>query len=259
MTYILGAKCSDGVVLVADTKVTIGEGTEHSYSKKIFKPFTQVYMGAAGMGGLYKSFENRVVSVVNTYNQLQDKDPKYQLNSSQSFSVLVENVIREMHSVYGDDRNLILQQFDALMAQRITNDAELSHITPIGFMEPIDTIKVIGHGEPYGAFFLKKKIWRPDFTMQDTAKLAIFIINHIQNQKLDNSVGFDEEYLPQVCYVPNIPKDIQIDESTSQKFSIKEAEQREVNAMLGEIKELDKPVTTLVEDFNSFFRKNFLK
>ena len=38
MTFILGAKCLDGVVIVGDTKVTIGEGTSYAYAKKLTNP-----------------------------------------------------------------------------------------------------------------------------------------------------------------------------------------------------------------------------
>ena len=33
MTYILGARCSDGVVLIGDTKITLEGGTKFTYGK----------------------------------------------------------------------------------------------------------------------------------------------------------------------------------------------------------------------------------
>ena len=35
MTYVLGAKCTDGVVLVSDTKITTHYGNDDSYDDKI--------------------------------------------------------------------------------------------------------------------------------------------------------------------------------------------------------------------------------
>jgi len=35
MTYVLGAKCTDGVVLVSDTKITTHYGNDYSYDDKI--------------------------------------------------------------------------------------------------------------------------------------------------------------------------------------------------------------------------------
>ena len=57
MTYILGAKCKDGVVLIADTKVTIEEGADYTYSKKLTNPLTTIVMGAAGIGGYIEIFK----------------------------------------------------------------------------------------------------------------------------------------------------------------------------------------------------------
>ena len=51
MTYIVGARCSDGVVLIGDTKVTIDSGADYAYSKKITIPLGNVVMGSAGILG----------------------------------------------------------------------------------------------------------------------------------------------------------------------------------------------------------------
>ena len=65
MTYILGARCKDGVTLVGDTKVTGDGGADFAYEKKItVQPLTNIVMGSAGIGGLYKEFQNRIVSAI---------------------------------------------------------------------------------------------------------------------------------------------------------------------------------------------------
>ena len=74
MTYILGARCKDGVVLVGDTKLTIGGGTDIEYAKKITFPLTNVVMGASGSGGLYKDFQNRIVSKVQKEGGIPTKE-----------------------------------------------------------------------------------------------------------------------------------------------------------------------------------------
>lgn len=61
MTYIVGAKCTDGVVLVGDKKITLGEGTEHSYAKKIFSPLTSIVIGSSGASGMYRTFQARLL------------------------------------------------------------------------------------------------------------------------------------------------------------------------------------------------------
>jgi hypothetical protein len=42
------------------------------------------------------------------------------------------------------------------LALRIIQTAELTNFTGLGIPEPVNTIKVIGHGEPYGALFVDK-------------------------------------------------------------------------------------------------------
>jgi 20S proteasome alpha/beta subunit len=36
MTYILGARCADGVVMIADKKITKDSGVDFEYSDKLF-------------------------------------------------------------------------------------------------------------------------------------------------------------------------------------------------------------------------------
>ena len=103
MTYILGAKCRDGIVLVGDTKVTTESG--FAYSKKLNIPFHNVVMGSAGVGGLYKDFQNRIISAIRMMN-LEGEKTGYYITTDEEFSVLITNVIREMHNTYGEDRHL---------------------------------------------------------------------------------------------------------------------------------------------------------
>jgi 20S proteasome alpha/beta subunit len=105
MTYILGARCSDGVVLVADTKITIDEGAKFAYGKKLFKISDAVVMGASGISGFFSSFQNRV-EVTSAKLTKQGVN----LNTPASVKLLAENVIREMNSVYEEDRYTFLQQ-----------------------------------------------------------------------------------------------------------------------------------------------------
>jgi 20S proteasome alpha/beta subunit len=253
MTYILGARCSDGVVLVGDTKITTDEGAKFTFGKKLFKPFTSVVMGASGISGLYKSFQDRMtVAVQNLESQ--------GLNVSQpeKLSIIAEEVIRTMHNIYGEDRGLIIQNLNVLMAIRTGEVAELRNFSPYGFPEPVNEYKAIGHGEPYGALFLDK-MWSKPNTMEQTAKLGIFIIKLIEDTKIDNSVGFNNEFLPQVFYIPDVkfPKgfkistpptkeEIEIINETYAKHPIQELKTETVNHFINEI-------SSKISEFENFF------
>ena len=47
MTYILGAKCEDGVVLIADRKITYPDGRVE-YQDKLSRHYYPIVLGGAG-------------------------------------------------------------------------------------------------------------------------------------------------------------------------------------------------------------------
>lgn len=207
MTFILGAKCIDGAVMVGDTKVTIGEGTDYTYAQKLMRPFPISVLGASGATGLFNSFQSRM-QVAFAEQAKQGK----KFDTHEEIKTLVENVIREMHRAYKEDRYFLVNNLNVLMGIRINPIPELVNFTGLGLPEPVNGIKVIGHGEPYGALFIKK-MWNPKMTMEQTAKLALFVIKLICETEIDASVGYrSTDFLPQVFYLPNvlvdIPKDI---------------------------------------------------
>ena len=273
MTYILGARCVDGVVLVGDTKVTIEEGADYAYAKKIQPPLTTVVMGSSGMGGLYKDFQNRIISAIvhmekKAQMEMGSPTPIAVITREEEFSVLVSKVIREMHQDYDEDRHLIISNLMIISAMRIgTPFAQLTVFSPYGFPEPVNEKRAIGHGEPYGALFLKK-MWRKDMTMEEAAKLGIFIIKFIQDMQLDNSVGFNQEYLPQVFYIPDLKipigfdktlKDCKTQEESDHvwfdlynKYPIRELPSEDVQHFINE-------VGTKIYDFENLFRQGQFK
>ena len=261
MTYILGARCSDGVVLVGDTKVTIEGGADYAYSKKISTPLTTVVMGSSGIGGLYKDFQNRIISRVLDI----ERDRKERgltesiITNDEQFSVLVSNVIREMHEIYDDDRHLIVNNLMIIGVTRIgSGEAQLTTYNPYGFPEPVNKYRAIGHGEPYGSLFLKK-LWNPKMTMEEVAKLGVFIIKFIDYMHLDNSVGFSEEYPPQVVYIPHVPM-LEVNENLSkeerQKAIESQFEKYKIRELsVDETKHFMNEVSSKVADFENFFKR----
>jgi 20S proteasome alpha/beta subunit len=266
MTYILGAQCSDGVVLIADTKVTIDDGADFAYTKKLSSPLNNVVMGASGIGGLYKDFQNRIINSTRKID-FEKRQQGISLNpSEEEFSVLVNNVIRDMHRDYEDDRHLIINNLMIIGATRISSGkAQITTYNPYGFPEPVNNYRAIGHGEPYGAIFLKK-MWNVNMSMEQTAKLGLFIIKFIQDMKLDNSVGFTQDYLPQVVYIPDVkvPADFGPAKFTSDEiyqeevdklfnqYPLRELSIEEVNSMVNEI-------SSKISDFENYFKKGDLK
>ena len=192
MTYILGSVCSDGVVLVGDRKVSLGDGTTHEYQDKLFLDNPWMVVGSSGILGLFEKFREMLLA----YLASSDYD-------NQVFTLIaqIEKITRELNTNYREI--LEGQVFDVLMGIKATTGAILRYVFPFGFAEGVSRYKVIGHGEPYGSFFLKHW-WHKDMTMLDVAELGLFIIRYIQKFELDNSVGIGDES-PQVWLIPKTP------------------------------------------------------
>lgn len=259
MTYILGARCKDGVVLISDTKITIEDGADYTYSKKLTDPLTTIVMGAAGIGGLYKDFQNRIVSAVVQAERDAKENEKQLIISEEEFGVLVNKIIRGMHKDYDEDRHLLINNLMILCASRMRGDiATLTTFNPFGFPEPVNSYRAIGHGEPYGALFLKK-MWNKNMTMEQTAKLGLFIIKFIQSMKLDNSVGYNDEFLPQVYYIPDViaPEGFNREDKKAIEDLLYECRIRELTQ--DEIDHLMNQVSSKISDFENLFKSGQFK
>jgi len=204
MTYILGAKCRNGIVLVGDTKITIGDGTDFTYAKKITFPLNNVVMGSAGTKGLYEEFQRRITTKVDLITTTKGSN-KLLINTENGFLTLITKVIREMHNDYGKDSYQITRNLMILCATRIRPQSRLTVFYGDGSSEIVNDIRAIGNGESYGTLF-HKKMWTKSMTMKQTAKLGLFIIRCIQKMHLNENVGYRrrQKCWPQVVYIPNV-------------------------------------------------------
>ena len=104
-------------------------------------------------------------------------------------------------------------------------------------------------------------------TMEQTAKLGIFIIKFIQDMKLDNSVGYNEEYPPQVVYVPDVPtpdlSKYEQGEPTKEEID-KEVQQAYEKHQIEDLKPEDiqdfiNEISSKISDFQKFFKSGQFK
>jgi 20S proteasome alpha/beta subunit len=69
MVPITNTGCTDGVVLVADKRITIERGAEHKYSNKLFGDLDNIIIGFSGSRPLSESFRNDTIDYgVSYYN-----------------------------------------------------------------------------------------------------------------------------------------------------------------------------------------------
>ena len=183
MTYIIGSKCSDGILLLSDSRVT--RGYDINEDVKILQPIPNVVLAASGVTGIFTKF----------VSQLDFRIKSSQIQTWDGLMNLVEDLSVELDQRY---RKRVLGTIDVLIATKQTEKtAELYAVGREGLAEEVKKWISIGHGEPYGAPFFKA-MWNKDLTMKENAQLATFVLKIIDHYKLDNSV----DSKPQIWYVP---------------------------------------------------------
>jgi 20S proteasome alpha/beta subunit len=139
MTYILGSRCSDGVVIVADRKVTIDQGTggiDHIYESKLYGEFRGIITGFSGLRQRYESF------IIAMTEYLNRKRGEFKWIPCEKFLMKASDIVSALPS-----RNL-----DILFG--FTSDkSSLKHMFADGGIETINRYVVIGTGETVGRFF----------------------------------------------------------------------------------------------------------
>src|SRR5215211_4377 len=178
MTYVLGSRCVDGVVIISDTKFTIDSGFDIGYiydTDKITGEFTGYITAFAGKRHKFERFRSEIrefrstqpcqISVDRLLIGMSDIMAKInRTTSDDNFELLVG-----ISGVYFPDRRSVLR-----------------HFSISGGYVPINSFKAIG-SEPFGKVYLR--YWRLGMTMNEVAELGYFIIKYIQEMQLDNGVG----------------------------------------------------------------------
>lgn len=143
MTYVLGAKCTDGVVLVSDTKITTHYGNDDSYDDKITGEIPSVLTALSGSRESFEEFRMRLLEFVREEGKKADKI---------SMDKLLINIGHIMDYLYKHYSNY---PFDLLVG-KTTNPSILYYFYQDGRLEPVTNYKAIGSGAPYGLIYLKK-------------------------------------------------------------------------------------------------------
>jgi 20S proteasome alpha/beta subunit len=184
MTYILGSRCKDGVVLIVDRKFTIDAGAGYEYDDKLFGDLAGVIVGFSGSRGTFEILRTRIRDYVITEKGV----------TIDKLVLKLADTILELGNKYGRGYDY---GFDVLVGiQRVDITSILHYIYPNGTLEPVRNYKAIGAGSPYGSIYLKK-IWNKDMTMEEVAELGYFIIRYVERFGLDLTVGAGDN-VPQI-------------------------------------------------------------
>lgn len=196
MTYIFGARCIDGVVLVADRKVTYRENPDIDYREKLYSYYYPIVVGSSGSSFLFDRFREDALLLAQKY---QGTISIYDYMSD------IREKIREYYKLYRSTLNP--WDFDILFAaQTQDKGAILKHI--YGGEAIIDDViryKVIGSesGRARNSTLLEP-MWhyKMTMTMEKAVEFGYFMIRYIEKYDLDNTIGTGKEK-PQIWHIPD--------------------------------------------------------
>lgn len=186
MTFILGSRCSDGVVMIADRRFTENYGSSYLYDDKLIHHVQGIIVGFSGSRGIFELFTSEIMQHVIDHGPIT-------LNP---FVFKTSELIEKLNKRFYTQDN-----FDALIGTG-NEPSSLRYFYPDGRMESVRTYKTIGSGTPYGSVFLKK-LWHRDMSMEEVAELGYLIIKYIETLELDLTVGVGDKGKPQIWFLPD--------------------------------------------------------
>ncbi len=190
MTYILGSRCSDGVLLVADRKIVENDGSKELFEEKIWVDASEIVTAASGSTVLYRKFRSNVLDYVN--------ERKGGLGL-QSFTKELERIVSELNRGYGE--RVAGGGLEVLVAlKHVSGEWILKIVDQYAVGDDVLRYRAIGTGSPYGSVFMN--YWRNDLTMEQVAGLGYFIIKYIEKLKLDAGVGVGDGK-PRIWFMPH--------------------------------------------------------
>jgi 20S proteasome alpha/beta subunit len=191
MTLIVGAKCTDGVVLVADKKIIkINEidSISFEYKRKLHGELRHVIFGLSGSTETFEFFVDEIKERVN------QGDVKLR-----NVTNVISDKVLEINKKRDFNRKLF---FNLLVAVQYPNNKTLlTYIDGYGGKSQIDKYRSIGIGSIFAEPFLKN-IWNPNLKMSKIASVGWFIIKYIEDYQLHSSVGIGVNY-PQIWFIPD--------------------------------------------------------
>lgn len=204
MTFILGSRCKDGVVLVADRKITSTnefESISFDYKNKLYGILDGIIFGSSGSTDTFEVFREQTIQQVR-----KSIAEKFTSDKKDHLEITYDSIILMLSDIVLDinkKRDFMRKYyFELLVAIRHPDKAStLTWIPGAGGMRLIDGFHTLGIGGIFAKEFLDK-LWYPEITMKDVATLGYFIIKHIEENKLHSAIGV-EKYPPHIWFIPD--------------------------------------------------------
>jgi len=179
MTCIIGIRCKDGVVIVADKRVVKGEEIEDNACKII-----DTGMGLVAYSGLTGLTEDEFIPA------LINRAERLRVMTIRELKKAVEEAVFEVYDEYrrriGNDAGIYC--FLAGLENITSGKAVLYKVYPEGYAEIITRYEATGSGHVFARPFLKA-MYTPQLTIEQGVVLGTFIIMTIEKLGLDRNVG----------------------------------------------------------------------
>jgi hypothetical protein len=199
MTLVLGARCTDGVVIMTDMKITsMATGTPEflRYEPKISGVFTNIIFGYAGDVDTYEVFVNYAVGDL----VRKRDDPNDVYNSNNFIQKLTENMVKLRTILARNGRPLSLRvlvgrQFPEIMPSDLHLVSSSIPSPEDTSNENIETYRVVGDTETCATDLIKGK-WSENMTMREFAELSYSVIRFIEEKNISVTIGLGNNKPP---------------------------------------------------------------
>lgn len=188
LTVVIGAKCLDGIVLIADRKLTRKNG-EPKYREKIFGDLEHILIGYTGDAQMFDIFRRYTVGDVMIE---RDESKRYTLDnllSTVSVSIKAFNKLVDH------------RPFKVLMVSHREKPLELYHIDESGNSNKVSSgYKAIGSGEEMADMFCATLEFGK-IRMKEFIKHAFLAIMYMNQYCPALGVGVEPERIPDIKYL----------------------------------------------------------
>jgi 20S proteasome alpha/beta subunit len=225
MTCIVGVVCQDGIVIVGDKKVKAGEMTYYENKIISVEKYENLAVAAAGFLDIREKFVQDIRNL-----HLLEKKGLVKKDPSRGFVGLTEDVAHRIYEIYGprykaEGFDYESEAFEALVCHKPKLARPFLYcVDAVGTSSKVNDYKVIGTGAQYAYVFIKPS-YSNKSVMDDMAVIATFIIRLIDECKIDDSIGADEEGKVQIWKFPNRVDPYEVDGSELKKL-LDDAENR---------------------------------
>lgn len=196
MTLDLGAGCIDGVVIVADRKITdLITRQLVKYDEKVYGVLRNVIFAYEGSEDMFSVFLRYLVGDV---VMLRDDQEKY---TSDNLLQKLSNIMTVLRNIRDPRSRDFLLSIMVAREFPVGVKSDLNIVKSNGNCEFVNEWQVIGNGGIIARKYIQEK-WSTNMNMLQFAELGYSIIKYIENEKLDNSVGVGAGR-PSIRYLPD--------------------------------------------------------